>query len=193
MGTKQPKPIEAARGACALRAVYRGLITLRLPSGRRAATQGSRRGARRNRYFPALAPARERRGERQEPPRPAPGSPRRVSSRLLLLPCGEPFAVRVATRRSPLRSRAGMRGLVTFLPRHSVAQLLVASGRTSSARLGGGTSPPTRRPGAPSPRVPPLGACRARRAKRGAVSVAVAVRESPDLSALRHVARTAPP
>ena len=47
----QPKPIEAARGACALRAVYRGLDTLRPASGRRAAAQRPAGGARRNRTF----------------------------------------------------------------------------------------------------------------------------------------------
>ena len=169
-------------------------MTLRLPSGRRAATQGSRRGARSQPQLARSRAAREPDGRAASAAAPC----ARFAARSFVAAFAVALrrTVRCSRRRPPLAHRVrglSIGGLIRFSRVTWSRELSSFGGRTSSARLGGGTSPPTRRPGAPSPRVPPLGACRARRAKRGAVSVAAAARESPNLSALRHVARTAPP
>ena len=81
--------------------------------------------------------------------------------------CCRRRTVRRSRRRPPLAHRVrglSIGGLIRFSRVTWSRELSSVGGRTSSARLVGGTSPPTRRPGAPSPRVPPLGACRARRA-----------------------------
>ena len=130
------------------------------PSGGRAATRRPRWGRSSQLNFPALAPPANPMGERQAPPRPAPGSPRRVSSRLLLLSAANrsPFASPPAAR--PSGSRGCLSGTYYVLAASLGRSIIIfrwANFLGPSRRRGKPANSSARRPFAPRPtpgRVP---------------------------------------